>query len=134
MIDGQPPPTPERIARWEEHAVRLLAVRTAPDGVIDALRHIGCPKELAQEIVARSQTPAASAMPRDDAVAAGYPTATRTLRNMRSHGESSGQSAGCQLRLALRGVRSGCGIRIVARPSRLVTPAMASSDPFGLAG
>lgn len=64
MIDGRPPPTPERIARWEEHAVRLLAVRTAPDSVIDALRHIGCPKALAQEIVARSQAPATSALRR----------------------------------------------------------------------
>lgn len=64
MIDGRPPPTPERIARWEEHAVRLLAVRTAPDSVIDALRHIGCPKDLAQEIVARSQAPATSALRR----------------------------------------------------------------------
>jgi hypothetical protein len=64
VIDGRPPPTPERIARWEEHAVRLLAVRTAPDRVVDALRHIGCPQDLAQEIVARSRAPATSALRR----------------------------------------------------------------------
>src|SRR3546814_11187760 len=62
------------------------------------------------------------------------PTATRALRNILSHGESSGQSSGAQLRLALRGVRSGCGIRIVARPSSLDRPAMASAEPLGLAG
>src|SRR3546814_15594384 len=62
------------------------------------------------------------------------PTATRALRNILSHGESSGQSSGAQLRLALRGVRSGCGIRIVARPSSLDRPAMASAAPLGLAG
>lgn len=44
--------------------MRLLAVRTAPDSVIEALRHIGCPKELAQEIVARSQAPATSQLRR----------------------------------------------------------------------
>jgi hypothetical protein len=53
VIDGGPPPTPERIARWEEHEVRLLAVRTATDRVINA-----------QEIVARSQAPATSALRR----------------------------------------------------------------------
>src|SRR3546814_3458172 len=39
------------------------------------------------------------------------PTATRALRNILSHGESSGQSSGAQLWLAVRGVRSGCGMR-----------------------
>jgi len=38
--------------------VRLLAARDAPDSVVDALRHFGCPKDLAQEIVARSRAPA----------------------------------------------------------------------------
>lgn len=64
MIDGRPPPDPERIARWEEHAVRLLAARDAPDSVVEALRHIGCPKDLAQEIVARSKAPATSQLRR----------------------------------------------------------------------
>lgn len=64
MIDGRPPPDPERIARWEEHAVRLLAARDAPDSVVEALRHIGCPKDLAQEIVARSKRPATSQLRR----------------------------------------------------------------------
>ena len=63
-----------------------------------------------------------------------YPTHTRALRNMRCHGESSGQSAGAQLKLARRKVRSGCGIKMVARPSRLLTPAIPSGEPLGLAG
>lgn len=44
--------------------MRLLAARTAPDSVVGALRHIGCPKDLAQEIVARSQAPATSQLRR----------------------------------------------------------------------
>src|SRR3546814_9357888 len=55
------------------------------------------------------------------------PTATRALRNILSHGESSGQSSGAQLWLEVRGVRSGCGMRMVARPSSLDRPAMASA-------
>lgn len=62
------------------------------------------------------------------------PMARRALRNIRNQGDASGQSAGCQLKLTVRRVRSGCGIRIVARPSRLVRPAMASTEPLGLAG
>src|SRR5690606_31352010 len=64
----------------------------------------------------------------------GYPTNTRAFRNTRSHGESSPHSAGAQLKLAVRSVRSGCGIRMVARPSVVVTPATASVEPFGFAG
>jgi len=64
VIDGRSPLDPERIARWEEHAVRLLAARDPPDSVVDALRHIGCPKDLAQEIVARSKAPATSQLRR----------------------------------------------------------------------
>src|SRR5690606_14388178 len=64
----------------------------------------------------------------------GQPSDARVLRNIRIHGEASGQSAGAQLKLALRRVRSGCGIRIVARPSSLVRHAIASVEPLGLAG
>lgn len=63
-----------------------------------------------------------------------YPTQTRALRNIRSHGESPAQSFGAQLKLAARRVRSGCGIMIVARPSRLLRPAMPSGEPLGLSG
>lgn len=66
--------------------------------------------------------------------AASQPTHTRALRNIRSHGESPAQSFGAQLKLAARRVRSGCGIRIVARPSRLLRPAMPSGEPLGLSG
>ena len=61
-------------------------------------------------------------------------THARALANSLCHGESSGQSAGAQLKLARRRVRSGCGIRMVARPSSLVSPAMPSGEPLGLAG
>src|SRR3546814_18252923 len=57
----------------------------------------------------------------------------RALRNIRSHGESSGQSSGAQLRLALRGVRSGWGLRYVAPPSSLDRPALAAAEPLGVA-
>ena len=62
------------------------------------------------------------------------PTQTRALRNIRIHGESCPHSCGCQLRLTVRVTRSGCGIRIVARPSSLDRPVMPSGEPFGLSG
>lgn len=72
---------------------------------------------------------------RDQATRTGcQPSCRLAFRNIRSHGLSSGQSAGAQLRLAVRGVRSGCGIRIVALPSVEASPAIASWEPFGLAG
>ena len=46
-----------------------------------------------------------------------YPTHTRALRNIRIHGLSSPQSSGCQEHCTVRNTRSGCGIRIVKRPS-----------------
>ena len=69
-----------------------------------------------------------------NARAGAQPSAARALRNMRIQGEASGQSPGAQLKLIRRRVRSGCGIRIVTRPSSLVTPAIASVEPLGLAG
>lgn len=62
------------------------------------------------------------------------PHHTRALRNMRIHGESPCHSAGAQLRLSARGVRSGCGIMMVTRPSLLVRPVMPSGEPFGFSG
>ena len=44
-------------------------------------------------------------------------THSRALRNRRSQGEASPHSRGCQLICELRKTRSGCGIRIVMRPS-----------------
>ena len=70
----------------------------------------------------------------DALVCRDQPSTCRAFLNMRIHGLSSGQPAGAQLRLAVRRVRSGCGIRIVARPSDEVRPAIASSEPLGLAG
>ena len=63
-----------------------------------------------------------------------HPTHTLALRNRRIHGESPSQPLGAQLKLTLRSVRSGCGMRIVARPSSVVRPVMPSGDPFGLSG
>ena len=62
------------------------------------------------------------------------PHHTRALRNMRIHGESSPQLSGCQLICTLRNTRSGCGIRIVTRPSAAVKPARPPGEPFGFSG
>ena len=95
-------------------------------------RRLGCPCNVSPAHAGRRDTRRPFVI-RTTRVA-DYPNATRALRNMRSHGDASGQSAGAQLKLALRGVRSGCGIRIVARPSSLLRPAMASVEPLGFAG
>ncbi len=63
-----------------------------------------------------------------------HPTQARALRNIRIHPPSSPHSAGCQEFCTVRKTRSGCGIRIVAWPSRLVRPVMPSGEPFGFAG
>ena len=56
----------------------------------------------------------------------------RALRNRRIQGLSSPQPPGVQLMQAERKTRSGCGIRIVKRPSAVVRPAMPSR--LGLVG
>jgi hypothetical protein len=63
---------------------------------------------------------------------AGQPTHARALRNIRIHGESSGQPAGRHENSTERNTRSGCGMRIVKRPSGVVTEVMPCGDPFGL--
>src|SRR6185312_8266935 len=62
------------------------------------------------------------------------PHHTRALRNMRIHGESSPQFSGCQLNCTLRNTRSGCGIRMVTRPSAAVKPARPPGEPLVLSG
>ena len=42
---------------------------------------------------------------------------TRALRNIRNHGDASPHSSGCHDICTVRNTRSGCGIRIVKRPS-----------------
>src|SRR3989344_1077605 len=64
----------------------------------------------------------------------GYPTHTRALRNMRSHGPSSPQSSGRQELATARKTRSGCGIVMVKRPSGVVRPVMPCGEPLGLYG
>ena len=62
------------------------------------------------------------------------PTATRAFLKSRSHGPSSPHSSGCHEFVMVRNTRSGCGIRISARPSSLVSPAIPSTEPLGLSG
>ncbi|MGF6169763.1 hypothetical protein M2426_003367 [Pseudomonas moraviensis] len=61
-------------------------------------------------------------------------TQTRALRNMRIQGASSFQSSERHEFCTARNTRSGCGIMIVTRPSRLVRPVIPRGEPFGLAG
>ena len=61
-------------------------------------------------------------------------TQTRALRNMRIQGASSVQSSERHEFCTARNTRSGCGIMIVTRPSRLVRPVIPRGEPFGLAG
>ena len=61
-------------------------------------------------------------------------TQTRALRNMRIQGASSFQSSERHEFCTARNTRSGCGIMIVTRPSRLVKPVIPRGEPFGLAG
>src|SRR5215468_10346887 len=62
------------------------------------------------------------------------PSHTRALRNIRIHGESSPQSAGCHDICTVRKPRSGCGIRIEKRPSAVVRPVIPLGEPLGLYG
>src|SRR5690606_39436713 len=64
----------------------------------------------------------------------GQPTQTRALRNMRIQAPSSLQSSGYQEFCTARKTRSGCGIMMVTRPSRVVRPVMPRGEPLGLAG
>jgi hypothetical protein len=55
---SRPPPTPEKIASWEQQAQALLGERTSEEKVLAHLKHIGCPAPLAMDIVKRSRRPA----------------------------------------------------------------------------
>jgi len=61
-------------------------------------------------------------------------THTRALRNIRIQGASSFQSSERHEFCTARNTRSGCGIMMVTRPSRLVKPVIPRGEPFGLAG
>ena len=52
------PPTPERIAQWEAQALALLSTRMPPDKLLAHLKSVGCPPDLAQEILERNRKPA----------------------------------------------------------------------------
>ena len=51
---------------------------------------------------------------------------------MRIHGPSSPQPSGCQDCCTLRNTRSGCGMRMVKRPSAVVRPVMPSRRTVGV--
>jgi len=53
---------------------------------------------------------------------------------MRISGASSFQSSERHEFCTARNTRSGCGIMMVTRPSRLVKPVIPRGEPFGLAG
>ena len=55
-----------------------------------------------------------------------YPIAARALRNILSHGDASPHPRGAHESCAVRQTRSGCGIRIVNRPSAVVRPVIPS--------
>lgn len=52
------PPSPERIAHWEQQALALLAERTPESRVLAHLRDVGCPETIARRLVARNRAPA----------------------------------------------------------------------------
>jgi len=58
----------------------------------------------------------------------------RAFENILNHGDASPHSSGCHDICTVRNTRSGCGIRIVKRPSAVVSPVMPAGDPFGLYG
>ena len=64
----------------------------------------------------------------------GHPTQTRAFRKSRSHGLSSPLVSGRHEHCTARNTRSGCGIRMVNRPSGVVSPVMPPGDPLGLSG
>src|SRR5690349_5798980 len=63
-----------------------------------------------------------------------YPTKARALRNIRIQGESSPQPSGCHENSTERNTRSGCGMRMVKRPSGVVSAVMPWGEPLGLYG
>jgi len=65
---------------------------------------------------------------------AGYRANPRAFWNIRNHGVLPSQAFGQNDPDTPAIVRSGCGIRMVTRPSALVTEAMPAGEPFGFAG
>jgi ferric-dicitrate binding protein FerR (iron transport regulator) len=49
------PPSPERIASWEQQALALLTERTSEEKILAHLRYVGCPADTAREIIARNR-------------------------------------------------------------------------------
>lgn len=58
------PPTPERIAQWEAQALALLSTRMPPEKLIAHLKSVGCPPDLAEDILSRNRAPAKRALQR----------------------------------------------------------------------
>ena len=67
-------------------------------------------------------------------IGAHHPTARRALRNIRSHGLAPAIPSGRHDSCAARYTRSGCGIRMLKRPSAVVKPVSPPAEPLGLSG
>ena len=80
------------------------------------------PERPAMNLVSRDQMP----IP--------YPTHPLAFLNNLIHGESSPASSGAQDICTVLNTRSGCSIRIVNRPSAVVSPVIPSGDPLGFSG
>jgi hypothetical protein len=63
-----------------------------------------------------------------------YPTHPLAFLNNLIHGESSPASSGAQDICTVLNTRSGCSIRIVNRPSAVVSPVIPSGEPLGFTG
>ena len=63
-----------------------------------------------------------------------YPTHIRAFRNRRIHGPSSVRPGGRQESCTARKTRSGWGIRMVTRPSGVVSAVMPPGEPLGFSG
>ena len=62
------------------------------------------------------------------------PAQMRAFLNIRIHGESSPHSLGAHDICTLRNTRSGCGMKMVKRPSGVVRPVTPPGEPLGLYG
>ena len=65
---------------------------------------------------------------------AAYPSAARALRNIRIQGPSSPRPGGRQESCTARKTRSGWGMRMVTRPSGVVTAVIPPGEPLGFSG
>ena len=63
-----------------------------------------------------------------------YPTQTLAFLNILIHGESSPAPSGAQDICTVLNNLSGCSMRMVNRPSAVVSPVIPSGEPLGFNG